>query len=433
MESRRGAERIETDIVERIQYIMKKIKQLMAAGLLLLAAASMAACGSSKTEQTEAQANNTGSDSGVTGDTIKMSLFLASVPENTPSGGALKKMAEYINENSNGTLKATAFYDTALGDATSMVQGLQMGTIDIGVCGTAYFSGLVPEVDVFQLPFLFSNLDQARAAIQGPAKDAIFEKLSSRGIVGLSFWDYGFRELTNNVRPIKTPDDMKGIKMRTLPSEVQVETWKAMGALPATIDAAELYTALQQGTVSAQDNPLHEIVARKFYEVQPYITMTDAVYTPLLMAMSDTTWNRLSDSQKQVIMDATEVAREEQFRLTDEAQIEARQVLVDAGCQFEENPDKEAFREKAMPTWSIFTDTYGTELVDMIQAGLTATESTAEPEDAAEAQSAAETESAAEAQSAAEAESTAEAESAAEAESTAEAQSAAESQQGGEQ
>ena len=366
---------------------MKKLKKFAALGLTAAMVASLAACGG--------KTSDAGSDSGSGVENIKLSLFAGSIPENTPTGGALKVMADYINENSNGTLTATAFYDTALGDATSMVQGLQQGTVDIGVSGTAYFSGLVPEVEVFQLPFLFSNLEEARAAVDGPAKDAIFEKMSASGIIGLAFWENGFRELSNNVKPIKTPDDMKGIKMRTLPAEVQVETWKAMGALPATIDASELYTALQQGTVSAQDNPLHEIVSRKFYEVQPYVTLTDAVYTPFLMAMSEATWNKLSDSQKEVIMKAAEVAREEQLKLTDEAQAEALQTLLDNGVTVEENPDKEAFKEKAMPTWSLFTDQCGTEILDLIQSNLGASADTADTEEAADTESAAAEEDAA--------------------------------------
>ncbi|WP_101877686.1 DctP family TRAP transporter solute-binding subunit [Lachnoclostridium edouardi] len=381
---------------------MKNMKRFAALGLAVVMAASLAACGGKKEETTTTQAAGgeaaggeaSGDASGVTGDNVKLSLFAGSIPENTPTGGALKVMADYINENSNGTLTATAFYDTALGDATSMVQGLQQGTVDIGVSGTAYFSGLVPEVEVFQLPFLFSNLEEARAAVDGPAKDAIFEKMSESGIIGLAFWENGFRELSNNVKPIKTPDDMKGIKMRTLPAEVQVETWKAMGALPATIDASELYTALQQGTVSAQDNPLHEIVSRKFYEVQPYVTLTDAVYTPFLMAMSEATWNKLSDSQKEVIMKAAEVGREEQLKLTDEAQAEALQTLLDNGVTVEENPDKEAFKEKAMPTWSLFTDQYGTELVDMIQNSAPAAEEAEDTEAAADDAAVEETEAA---------------------------------------
>lgn len=313
------------------------------------------------------------SDLEVEGDHISISLFAGSLAENTTAGEAIKRMAAYINVNSNGTIDADPFYDTQLGDATSMVQGLQQDTINIGVAGTSYFSGLVPEVDVFQLPYLFSDLEDARAATEtdAPAVQAIFEKLETEGnIVGLAFFENGFRELTNNVRPVETPEDMEGIRMRTLSSNVQIEFWESMGALATSIDASELYTALQQGTVNAQDNPLHEIVSRRFYEVQPYITLNDSVYTPLLLGMSKATWDRMSESQQELIREATDWARDQQIELTDEAQAEALQTIKDFGCEVVEEPDRDAFREYGEATWSLFTDEYGTELVDMIQEQL---------------------------------------------------------------
>lgn len=226
---------------------------------------------------------------------------------------------------------------------------------------------MVPEVEVFQLPFLFDNLEEARAAVDGAASEKIFEKFAEKGIVGLAFWENGFRELSNNVRPVTTPADLSGIKMRTLPATVQVETWKALGALPTTIDASELYTALQQGTVSAEENPLHEIVSRKFYEVQQYITLTDHVYTPFMMGISQKTWDKLSDQQKSVVMDAANAGKEAQRKANEEKTIEAKQVLLDNGCEIVENPDKEAFKEIAVSAWKVFTDENGTELLDIIQ------------------------------------------------------------------
>ena len=333
---------------------------------MLLAAAVLGMGGCGKANQ-PASADNGGTEAKKAEAAIELSVFAGSVAENTPTGTGLTAMVDYINENGGGTLKATDYYDTALGDATSMVQGLQQGTIDIGVSGTAYFSGLVPEVEVFQLPFLFDNLEEARAAVDGAASEKIFEKFAEKGIVGLAFWENGFRELSNNVRPVTTPADLNGIKMRTLPATVQVETWKALGALPTTIDASELYTALQQGTVSAEENPLHEIVSRKFYEVQQYITLTDHVYTPFMMGISQKTWDKLSDQQKQVVMDAANVGKEAQRKANEEKTIEAKQVLLDNGCEIVENPDKEAFKEIAVSAWKVFTDENGTELLDIIQ------------------------------------------------------------------
>ena len=305
----------------------------------------------------------------VVGDHFNISLFAGSIPENTATGAALALMAEYINKNSGGTITAEAFYDTALGDATSMVQGLQQGTVDVGVSGTSYFSGLTPEVDVYQLPFLFSDLASARVntASNSESCKAIFEKLEKKGVIGLAFWENGFRELTNNVRPIEKPDDMIGIKMRTLPAPTQVATWEAMGALTTQIDAAELYTALQQGTVQAQDNPLHEIVARALYEVQPYVTLTDAVYTPFLMGMSKVTYDAMSESQQKLMKEAAVWAREQQIAITDKNQATAKQTLLDNGCKIVENPDKAAFQAKAMASWKLFTDNYGTAVLDLIK------------------------------------------------------------------
>lgn len=355
-------------------------RRLVALGLVLAMSASVVACGgggSSESASSDAAASGdtaeasgdtaASGDSGVTGDYRELSLFAGSIPENTPTGGALAVMAQYINDNSNGTLEAIAYYDTALGDATSMVQGLQQGTVDIGVSGTAYFSGLLPDIEVFQLPFLFEDLETARAATSGPAADAINEKFEQFGIVGLSFWENGFREFSNNKKAVKTPADLSGIKMRTLPAEVQQKTWDALGVQTTTMDASELYTGLQTGIIDAQDNPLHEIVSRKLYEVQPYVSLTDATYTPFYMAMSKTTWDALSESQQNLIVEAAEVGREEQLRLTDEAQAEALQTLKDNGVEVTEDVDKAAFQEIAKEQWHYFTDECGTELLDMVQ------------------------------------------------------------------
>jgi tripartite ATP-independent transporter DctP family solute receptor len=303
------------------------------------------------------------------GDVVKLSTFCASITENTPSGSAFKDMAKYVKEKSNGTLELELFFDTALGDATSLVDGLIQGTIDIGMTGTAYFSSIVPEIEVYQLPFLFSDLESARAAVDGESSKMIFDKFEDKGIIGLGFWENGFRELTNNVRPIKTPEDMQGIKMRTLPATIQVKFWEATGAVASAIDAAELYTALQQGIVEAEENPLHEIVSRRFYEVQDYVSITDHVYTPFFMAMSKISWDKLSEEHQKILIEAVNHGKEKQREYNKIATEEAIQVLLDAGIEIEENPDKAAFQEISKTIWPIFTDKYGTELLDIILEG----------------------------------------------------------------
>lgn len=341
---------------------MRKFLALTLASAMVL---GMAACGGSK------PAASSGGGAAATSDkVVKMSVFAGSIPKNTPTGVGMEFFVKELNEKSGGSIQATAYFDTELGDATSMVQGLQQGTVDIGVSGDAYYSGLVPEIQVYELPFMFSNVEEARKAVDGPTKDMIFEKLESKGIVGLCFWENGMRELSNNVRPVKTPDDLKGIKMRTLPATVQVEAWKALGALPTSIDASELYTALQVGTVSAQENPLAEIEFRKFYEVQKYVSLTNHVYTPFLLSISKMTWDKLSDDQKQIVKDAAIAAQEVQRNAATEADSTAKQKLLDAGVEIEESPDIAKFQELTAPVYSIFTEQCpedGQKMIDMIK------------------------------------------------------------------
>jgi tripartite ATP-independent transporter DctP family solute receptor len=301
---------------------------------------------------------------------VKLSVFAGSLPQNSPTGDALAYMVELINKNSGGTLQAEAFYDTELGDATSMIQGLQQGTIDIGVAGDSYYSGLVPEIQVYELPFLFSSVEQARKTVDGPSKDVIFKKLETKGIIGLCFWENGMRQLSNNVRSVKTPDDLKGIKMRTLPAKIQVEAWRALGALPTSIDAAELYTALQVGTVSAQENPLAEIEFRKFHEVQKYITLSNHVYTPFLMSLSKKTADKLSPEQLKVVKEAALAGQARERELATKANAAAKQLLLDKGIVFEENPDLEKFKALTAPVYGLFTGVNGDELLKAIQSSL---------------------------------------------------------------
>jgi len=335
---------------------------------LVIAMALLAGCTGGTSSRSEAAS---GSGSGGSG-AAEITLFAASIPENTPTSAGLEAMAKHINDNAGGALNAMTYYDTALGDASSLTEALKMGTVDVGVSGTAYFSNIVPEIEVFQLPFLFSDLESARKATSGPVAEKINALFEPNGIIGLSFWENGFRELSNNVRAVRTPDDMAGIKMRTLGSRIQIETWSAFGAMTTQIDASEIFTSLQQGTIDAQDNPLHEIVSRQLYEVQDYVSLTDATYTPFYMGMSKLKWDALTGEQQQLIKAAAAVGRDAQIAATDVAQATAKQTLIDNGVTVVEDVDKEAFRAIALPLWEILTgeSEIAAALLEEIQAGM---------------------------------------------------------------
>ena len=299
---------------------------------------------------------------------VKLSLVCAGMIEDSSPGQLIKYMGEKIPEYSNGTIEVATFYSSQLGDTVSVVQGLQQGSIDIGITGNSYFSGLVPQIQVFELPFLLANYEQARGIVDGPIGQKILAMFDKKGVKALGFSELGFRQLTNSTHPVKTPADLKGMKIRTLPAPVQVKTWELLGALPTPIDFAELYAALQQGVVEAQENPLSMITSQKFYEVQKYMSLTSHVYTPALLVISARTWKKLDPQQQEAVMRAAKEGIAVGRKHLDASESQWVKECEAAGVVIEFEPDRAAFRDMAKPAYSFFTDKYGDELVKEIQA-----------------------------------------------------------------
>lgn len=301
---------------------------------------------------------------------IEISVVAGSMSPSSPAGIGVAELAKKITEYSNGSIQAKAFYEAQLGDAKSVVQGLQQGTIDIGITGNAYFSAIVPEIQAFELPYLFKDYPEARKVLDSDAIDPIKQMLEKKGIKNLSFWEIGFRHLTNNVRPVKSMADVKGLKLRTLPAAIQVKTWENFGALPTAIDAAELYSALQTRIVVGQENSIGEIYTKKLQEVQKYLSLTGHVYTPTCLGMSMRTWRKLDDAQKEAVMkavaDATKAAREANDR--DEEVMLAE--LEKSSIEIEKNPDLTEFKEVAKKSYDMFVDgkPERQQILDAIQA-----------------------------------------------------------------
>ena len=303
------------------------------------------------------------------GTTTKVLTFSAStggMSANSPAGKGMAKFAEKVSEYSNGTMKIDVFYDTTLGNSTSIINGMQQGSVDFGVCGDSYYSGLVPEIQAFELPFLFESLEDARTALAGDAGHYVTEKIAKKGIQPLCFWEIGFRNLTNNKREVVKPSDLNGIKLRTLSATTQIRAWEYAGAIPVAMDVSELYSSLQQGVVDGQENPLSEIVSQRFYEVQKYLSLTEHVYTPMLFSCSGTVWASLSAEQKEVITKAAMDAQAEVYSVNDINNEVYLQQIKDAGVQVGENPDKEAFKALMTKSYQIFVDQCGDEILTIL-------------------------------------------------------------------
>ncbi len=287
---------------------------------------------------------------------IKMSVVAGSMSPNTPAGKGVAELAAKITEYSGGTIQAEPFYEAQLGDAKSVVQGLQQGTVDIGVTGNAYFSAIVPEIQGFELPYLFKDYAEARKVLDSSAVDAVKQLLEKKGVKPLAFWEIGFRHLTNDVRPVQSIDDVKGLKLRTLPAAVQVKTWENFGALPTAIDSSELYSALQTRIVVGQENSIGEIYTKKLQEVQKYMSLTGHVYTPMTLGMSLRTWRKLDAAQQAAVLravaDATRLTRDSADR--DEAAM--LEELRKSSIEIEEHPDLAGFKEAAKKSYAIYVD-----------------------------------------------------------------------------
>lgn len=298
---------------------------------------------------------------------ISISVVAGSMSENTPAGIGVKILAEKLVEYSNGEIQATPYFDTQLGDAKSMVQGLQNGTIDIGVAGNSYFSSIVPEVQVLELPYMFEDYNQARNIVDSNVGKELLGKFDKKGIVGLKFWEIGFRQFSNKQVEVKSIEDIEGLKIRTLTSPVQVKVWEMYGALPTAIDSSELYTSLQQGVIDGQENPISEIVSKRLYEVQKNVSLTSHVYTPMILGMSKLTYDKLNEEQKDILVKAVIEATEASRAAVLKQEKEGLEILKDNGVKVIENIDLLPFKEIGRKSYPIFTEKYGNELIEKIE------------------------------------------------------------------
>src|SRR5690606_7951511 len=214
-------------------------------------------------------------------------------------GAGADAFAASIEGASNGEYKIEHFPNSALGGEREVIEGLQLGTIDLAIVSTGATLNFVPQTGVFDIPFLFRDLAHARKVLDGDIGQKMLEEFPKRGIVALAWGEQGFRHLTNNVRPVKTPEDAKGLKVRTTENPIHIAAFREIGILATPMAWPEVATALQQGTIDGQENPLSVIVSAKLPQLQKYLTLTAHVYGPALVLMSPNVYNGLSDADKE--------------------------------------------------------------------------------------------------------------------------------------
>jgi tripartite ATP-independent transporter DctP family solute receptor len=257
---------------------------------------------------------------------------------------AALKFGEIVKKRTNGAYIVEVYPNAALGDERTMLEGMQMGTMDMGLITSGPFVNFVPEFGVLDLPFIFINNAHAYAVLDGELGQSILAKLDGVGIKGLAYAERGFRNLTNKVRPVKRAADIKGLKIRVMENEVYTNTFKALGVNAVPMAWTETLTALQQGTIEGQENPVNVIHAFKLWESQKHVTMTRHAYASAIFTMSKRLFDKLpADVQKIVKEAAQEAAVYERAWV---AENEARQLaeLKKNGMAVIEDPDIASFK-----------------------------------------------------------------------------------------
>ena len=253
-----------------------------------------------------------------------------------------------------------------LGGERDYIEGMMLGSIQMAQVSTAPVSGFIPEFDLFSLPYLIRDTDHFKAVVSGPVGTRFSELAEGRGLKILAWFDNGYRNVFNKIRPVVTPEDMKGMKIRVMESKLMVNTLNAMGASATPMSYSELYTALQQGVLDGGENAAGNVLNDKFYEVSGYLSMTQHFRPPGIVAISKMTWDSLSDSQQAVLTEEAAALQDYEIKLTGEVGAAAVAELKAKGMKVNE-ANVGAFRDRMGSVYEDFIAKHGGELLEAVQ------------------------------------------------------------------
>lgn len=296
--------------------------------------------------------------------TLRMNI---TVPENSHYGVAVVAFAKEIEKGTQGRYKIQNFYNGSLGAERESIEAVQLGTLDMVMTSTGPVPNFVPEVAILDIPFLFTSYAHARAVLDGPIGQEMLTKFDSKGLKALAWGENGFRHMTNSKHPVNSPDDLKGLKLRTMENPVHIMAYKGFGLIPTPMAITEVFTALQQHTVDGQENPITVIQAQKFDQVQKYLSLTGHVYSPAVILMSKGQWEKLSAPDKQAFLDAAKVAVKANRARIDEDEKTGVANLRSKGMEVIENVDRSKFQAALKPVFAELGKKFGEANIDKIR------------------------------------------------------------------
>ena len=287
-----------------------------------------------------------------------------------PMSMGARKFAELVAAKSGGKMQVKEFPASQLGNEMQQQSALQGGVQEMTAPAPTSLAGIVKEFGLLDFPFIVSNFKQADALVDGPVGKALLAKLPEKGLVGLAFFDLGFRNVTNSKRPITKAEDLDGIKLRVIPNPVFLETFKTFKANPVPMPFAELYPALETKAVDGQENPYSVILSNKFFEVQKYLSATNHVYAANIILVGKRFWDRLSPTEQKVLQESAIEARDYQRQASRDVAGKAVAELKAKGMQYNELAPAELSRMRQLvkPIHDRFSAEYDPTLVKIGRA-----------------------------------------------------------------
>jgi tripartite ATP-independent transporter DctP family solute receptor len=298
--------------------------------------------------------------------------FALNGPEGHPAVAGMKKFADLVAAKSGGKIKVNLFLAGALGSDQAVLTSVQGGTVEMTVMNSGILASLAKELAVFDFPFLFANEKESDAIVDGPVGRKMHKLLEEKGVVGLSYWELGYRQITNSKRALAKVEDIEGLKLRVIPNPINVDWVKALGANPTPMPFPEVYGGLESKAIDGQENPVSVIAANKFWEVQKFIALTNHQYNPQSVIFSKKVWDTLSPAEKKIIDDSADEAAKVQREQSRAAVAANLELLKKNGMTVTQFPPAEVakLREKMKPVLAKYATTVGEATVNELNAEL---------------------------------------------------------------
>lgn len=278
-----------------------------------------------------------------------------------------KKMVE---EETDGRYVVEVYHSNQLGDDVKATEALRAGTLEMTFTSTAPLVGMVKELAIFDIPFLFPDNETADAILDGKIGDKLSSLMPDQGLINLAWAENGFRHLTNSVKAVKTPEDLKGMKIRTMENNLHLAAWKAMGANPTPMSWSEVFVALEQKSIDGQENPVPNFYSARIHEVNPYITTTGHVYSPFMILFSKKIWDKIPQEDQEIIRKAAKETAIYARKWNREAVVDNLEIIKEeGGTVVELTPEqKKPFQEATKSVWDLVAKQVGQDFIDEVRA-----------------------------------------------------------------